>query len=51
MQEYKNDKIAVRYAPKICIHAGECVRGSSSWWQVPRNGSREVRLAVGVEEF
>jgi uncharacterized Fe-S cluster protein YjdI len=27
MQEYKNDKIAVRYDPKICIHAGECVRG------------------------
>jgi uncharacterized Fe-S cluster protein YjdI len=22
MQEYKNDKIAVRYDPKICIHAG-----------------------------
>jgi hypothetical protein len=27
MQEYRNDKIVVRYDPKICIHAGECVRG------------------------
>ena len=25
MQEYRNDKIVVRYDPKICIHAGECV--------------------------
>jgi divergent 4Fe-4S mono-cluster protein len=27
MQEYRNDKIAVSYDPKICIHAGDCVRG------------------------
>jgi uncharacterized Fe-S cluster protein YjdI len=27
MQEYRNDKIVVRYDPKICIHAGDCVRG------------------------
>jgi uncharacterized Fe-S cluster protein YjdI len=24
MQEYKNDKLVVRYDPAICIHAGEC---------------------------
>ena len=27
MQEYRNDKIVVRYDPEICIHAGDCVRG------------------------
>ena len=27
MQEYKNDKLVVRYDHAICIHAGECVRG------------------------
>ena len=27
MQVYRNDKIVVRYDPKICIHAGDCVRG------------------------
>lgn len=27
MQEYRNDKIVVRYDPKTCIHAGDCVRG------------------------
>jgi uncharacterized Fe-S cluster protein YjdI len=26
MQEYSNEKIAVRYDEKICIHAGKCVR-------------------------
>jgi uncharacterized Fe-S cluster protein YjdI len=34
MQEYKNDKIAVRYDPKVCIHAGECVRGLPSVFDV-----------------
>ncbi|MCJ7599476.1 MAG: (4Fe-4S)-binding protein [Methyloceanibacter sp.] len=27
IQDYRNDKIVVRYDPKICIHAGDCVRG------------------------
>jgi uncharacterized Fe-S cluster protein YjdI len=27
MPVYRNDKIAVSYDPKICIHAGDCVRG------------------------
>jgi len=26
MQEYKSDRLVVRYDPKICIHAGNCVR-------------------------
>jgi uncharacterized Fe-S cluster protein YjdI len=25
MQEYKNDKLVVRYDPAVCIHARECV--------------------------
>ena len=27
MQEYKNDKVTVRYDEKVCIHAGKCVQG------------------------
>ena len=34
MQEYRNDKIVVRYDPKICIHAGDCVRGLPSVFNV-----------------
>jgi hypothetical protein len=30
MQEYRNDKLVVRYDPAICIHAGECVLDASS---------------------
>jgi uncharacterized Fe-S cluster protein YjdI len=36
MQEYKNDKLVVRYDPAICIHAGECVRGLPSVFDVSR---------------
>ena len=27
MQEYKGDKITIRYDEKVCIHAGKCVQG------------------------
>jgi len=27
MQEHRNDEIIVRYDPNTCIHAGECIRG------------------------
>jgi uncharacterized Fe-S cluster protein YjdI len=37
MQEYRNDKIVVRYDPKICIHSGECVRGLPSVFNVSKN--------------
>ena len=37
MQEYRNDKIVVRYDPTICIHAGECVRGLPSVFNVSKN--------------
>ena len=36
MQEYKNENVAVRYDPKICIHAGECVRGLPSVFDVSK---------------
>ena len=36
MQEYKNDKLVVRYDPGICIHAGECVRGLPSVFNVSK---------------
>ena len=36
MQEYKNDKLVVRYDPAICIHAGECVRGLPSVFNVSK---------------
>jgi uncharacterized Fe-S cluster protein YjdI len=36
MQEYRNDKIVVRYDPAICIHAGECVRGLPSVFDISK---------------
>ncbi|WP_431559480.1 (4Fe-4S)-binding protein [Methyloceanibacter sp.] len=36
MPEYRNDKVVVRYDPKICIHAGECVRGLPSVFNVSK---------------
>jgi uncharacterized Fe-S cluster protein YjdI len=36
MQEYRNDKLVVRYDPAICIHAGECVRGLPSVFNVSK---------------
>jgi uncharacterized Fe-S cluster protein YjdI len=36
MQEYRNDKVVVRYDPKICIHAGECVRRLPSVFNVSK---------------
>ena len=37
MQECKSDKLVVRYDPAICIHAGECVRGLPSVFNLSRN--------------
>jgi uncharacterized Fe-S cluster protein YjdI len=36
MQEYRNDKIVVRYDPAICIHARECVRGLPSVFDISK---------------
>jgi len=37
MQEFSNEKIAVRYDEKICIHAGKCVRGLPQVFDVEKN--------------
>jgi uncharacterized Fe-S cluster protein YjdI len=37
MQEYRNYKIVVHYDPEICSHAGECVRGLPSVFNVSKN--------------
>ena len=37
MQEYKNDKITVRYDEKVCIHAGKCVQGLPQVFNVNQN--------------
>jgi uncharacterized Fe-S cluster protein YjdI len=36
MQEYKNPQVIVRYDPQVCIHAGECVRGLPSVFDVSK---------------
>ena len=43
---YKNDKIAVRYDPKVCIHAGECVRGLPSVFDVSKKPWIDVNGAA-----
>jgi uncharacterized Fe-S cluster protein YjdI len=54
MQEYKNDKLIVRYDPKICIHAGECVRGLPSVFNVAKkpwidvNGASQAAIIEQV---
>ena len=45
MQEYKNDKLVVRYDPAICIHAGECVRGLASVFSLSRKPWIDVNAA------
>ena len=36
MLEYKNEKLVVRYDPDVCIHAGDCVRGLPSVFDVSK---------------
>ena len=43
IQEYKNDKIIVRFDPRICIHSGVCVRGLRAVFDI------EKRPWVNVE--
>ena len=56
MQEYRNDKIVVRYDPKICIHAGDCVRGLPSVFDVGKkpwvnvNGASPEAIAEQVKK-
>ena len=48
MQEYRNDKLVVRYDPAICIHAGECVRGLPSVFSLLRKPWIGVNGAPGA---
>jgi uncharacterized Fe-S cluster protein YjdI len=56
MQEYRNDKIVVRYDPKICIHAGECVHGLPNVFDVGKkpwinvNGASAQVIAEQVKK-
>ena len=56
MQEYRNDKIVVRYDPKICIHAGDCVRGLPNVFDVGKepwinvDGSSPEAIAEQVKK-
>jgi uncharacterized Fe-S cluster protein YjdI len=52
MQEYKNDKLVVRYDPAICIHAGECVRGLPSVFSLSRKPWIDVNgdSAAAIDE-
>jgi len=46
MQEYKSDQLTVRYDPKICIHAGDCVRGLPSVFDVSKKPWVNVNSAA-----
>ena len=48
MQEYRNDKLVVRYDPATCIHAGECVRGLPSVFSLSRKPWIDVNGASGA---
>ena len=45
MQEYSNEKIAVRYDEKICIHAGKRVRELPQVFDVEKNPWINVNAA------
>jgi uncharacterized Fe-S cluster protein YjdI len=56
MQEYRNSQIVVRYDPKICTHAGECVKGlpavfdvsKKPWVNVDGAPIEEIQRQVGA---
>ncbi len=48
MQEYGSDKLMVRYDPAICIHAGECVRGLPSVFNLSKKPWIDVTGASGA---
>ncbi len=37
MQEYKSDKIIVRFDPNICIHSGNCIRGLPAVFDISKD--------------
>lgn len=54
MQEYGSDKLVVRYDPAICIHAGECVRGLPSVFNLSKkpwidvNGASAAAVMIAM---
>jgi uncharacterized Fe-S cluster protein YjdI len=56
MQEYRSAKLVVRYDPGICIHAGLCVRGLPSVFNVSKkpwidvNGASPAAIIEQVEQ-
>jgi uncharacterized Fe-S cluster protein YjdI len=48
MQEYRNEKLVVRYDPAICIHASECVRGLPSVFNLSMKPWIDVNGASGA---
>ena len=47
MQEYKNDKLVVRYDPAICIHAGSAYAVSIRLQSIEEAVDRRKRLFRG----
>jgi uncharacterized Fe-S cluster protein YjdI len=56
MQQYENDKLIVRYDPSVCIHAGECVRGLASVFNISKkpwvdvNGASPAAIIDQVQQ-
>ena len=56
MQEYQSARLVVRYDPGICIHAGECVRGLPSVFNVSKkpwinvNGASQAAIIGQVKQ-
>lgn len=50
MQEFKNDKLIVRFDEYRCSHAGECVRGLPAVFDPSRDPWIDVN-AASVEEI
>jgi len=49
MQQYRSDRIIVRYDPDVCIHAAECVRGLPGVFDVTKKPWVHVHAATPEE--
>jgi uncharacterized Fe-S cluster protein YjdI len=45
MQEFKNDRITLRFDASLCCHAGECVRGLPAVFDPSRDPWIDVNAA------
>jgi uncharacterized Fe-S cluster protein YjdI len=46
VQEYTHDEIVVRFDPRICVHAGNCVRGLHAVFNVQARPWIDVTAAT-----